>query len=79
MLTYLDFEKPLAELEGKIEELRHLGDSAEIDIASEVEKLKAKLDKTLKTTYANLTPWAKGAGGAPPRSSPLHGLYQPPD
>lgn len=59
MLTYLDFEKPLAELEGKIEELRHLGDSAEIDIASEVEKLQAKLDKTLKTTYANLTPWQK--------------------
>jgi acetyl-CoA carboxylase carboxyl transferase subunit alpha len=59
MLTYLDFEKPLAELEGKIEELRHLSDSAEIDIATEVEKLQGKLEKTLKATYASLTPWQK--------------------
>ncbi|HIP78311.1 MAG TPA: acetyl-CoA carboxylase carboxyl transferase subunit alpha, partial [Kiloniellaceae bacterium] len=39
MHNFLDFEKPIAELEGKIEELRHLSDDSEINIAEEVEKL----------------------------------------
>ncbi|MEO5337463.1 MAG: acetyl-CoA carboxylase carboxyltransferase subunit alpha [Magnetospirillum sp. WYHS-4] len=59
MHNFLDFEKPIAELEGKIEELRHLTDSAEINIADEVAKLQAKADKLLRQTYAKLSPWQK--------------------
>ena len=59
MHNYLDFEKPIAELEGKIEELRHLVDAGEINIADEVGKLQAKADKLLRQTYAKLTPWQK--------------------
>ncbi|MBF0372951.1 MAG: acetyl-CoA carboxylase carboxyltransferase subunit alpha [Alphaproteobacteria bacterium] len=58
-MNFLDFEKPIAELEGKIEELRHLSDTDEINIADEVARLQAKVDKLLKSTYAKLTPWQK--------------------
>jgi acetyl-CoA carboxylase carboxyl transferase subunit alpha len=59
MQTYLDFEKPIAELEAKIEELRHLSDGAEINIAEEVARLQAKLDRLLRQTYSKLTAWQK--------------------
>ena len=59
MHNYLDFEKPIAELEGKIEELRHLSGSGEVNIAEEVTKLQGKVDKLLVQTYAKLTPWQK--------------------
>ncbi len=59
MHNYLDFEKPVAELEGKIEELRHLTDSDEVNIAEEVGKLQGKADKLLRQTYAKLTAWQK--------------------
>ena len=59
MHNYLDFEKPIAELEGKIEELRHLIGSGEVNIADEVSKLQAKVDKILVKTYSKLTPWQK--------------------
>jgi len=59
MPTFLDFEKPLAELEGKIEELRHLENNGDINIAEEVARLQAKLDKLLRQTYGKLTPWQK--------------------
>lgn len=55
----LEFEKPIAELEGKIEELRHLGDNGDVNIAEEVGRLQAKVDKLLRSTYAKLTPWQK--------------------
>ena len=55
----LEFEKPIAELEGKIEELRHLSDNGDVNIADEVSKLQAKVDKLLRSTYAKLTPWQK--------------------
>jgi acetyl-CoA carboxylase carboxyl transferase subunit alpha len=55
----LDFEKPVAELEGKIEELRHLSDSNGIRIAEEVEKLQSRIERQLKQAYAKLTPWQK--------------------
>lgn len=58
MINYLDFEKPIAELEGKIEELRHLT-GGEVNIADEVSKLQAKVEKQLKSTYAKLSPWQK--------------------
>lgn len=59
MHNYLDFEKPIAELEGKIQELRHLSGAGEVNIADEVSKLQTKVDKLLTTTYAKLTPWQK--------------------
>jgi acetyl-CoA carboxylase carboxyl transferase subunit alpha len=59
MHNYLDFEKPIAELEGKIEELRHLTGSPDVNIVDEVGKLQSKVDKLLVTTYTNLTPWQK--------------------
>jgi acetyl-CoA carboxylase carboxyl transferase subunit alpha len=59
MHNYLDFEKPIAELEGKIEELRHLSSSGEVNIADEVGKLQSKVDKLLVQTYAKLSPWQK--------------------
>jgi len=55
----LDFEKPIAELEGKIEELRHLSDGGDVNIADEVSRLQAKVDKLMRSTYAKLTPWQK--------------------
>lgn len=59
MRAYLDFEKPIAELESKIEELRHLQGSSELNIADEVERLQGKLDKLLVQTYGKLTAWQK--------------------
>jgi acetyl-CoA carboxylase carboxyl transferase subunit alpha len=60
MRSYLDFEKPVAELEAKIEELRTLqaqGDAVAID--DEIERLEARAAQALKTLYASLTPWQK--------------------
>lgn len=58
MMTFLEFEKPIAELEGKIRELRGLS-SSDVDITSEVGQLETKLDKLLKDTYTHLSPWQK--------------------
>jgi acetyl-CoA carboxylase carboxyl transferase subunit alpha len=60
MLTYLDFEKPIAELETRVAELRETAASSEdIDIEAEVGRLEAKANKLLRDTYAKLTPWQK--------------------
>ena len=56
---FLEFEKPIAELEGKIKELRHMADNGDVDIAEEVAKLQTRADQLLDDTYANLTPWQK--------------------
>src|SRR5512147_1419544 len=57
MRTFLDFEKPVAELEGKIAELRHLSSTSDLDIAKEVGRMQAKLEALLKQIYSRLTPW----------------------
>ena len=60
MLTFLDFEKPVAELEAKIRELRDLGGAdATVDISEEVGRLETKLDRLLRDTYTRLDPWQK--------------------
>ena len=60
MQTYLDFEKPLAELEGKVRELQHLAQTNEAtDIDAEVDTLRGKASKLLADTYKTLTPWQK--------------------
>ena len=59
MRHFLDFERPIAELEGKIEELRHLSADSGLNIAEEVGRLEAQADRLLRQTYARLTPWQK--------------------
>lgn len=60
MRQYLEFEKPLAELESKIEDLRQMTTApAEMNIAEEVARLSAKADAQLRALYAKLTPWQK--------------------
>jgi len=59
MHNYLDFEKSIAALEGKIEDLRHLSSNGDVNIADEVSKLQGKVDKQLRQTYASLSAWQK--------------------
>jgi acetyl-CoA carboxylase carboxyl transferase subunit alpha len=60
MRTYLDFEKPVAELEAKIEELRALDDATgSVEIGEEVARIEAKAAEALREVYAHLTPWQK--------------------
>ncbi len=60
MTHYLDFEKPLAEIEGKAEELRAIArQSEEMDVEDEAKALDRKADTLLKELYSSLTPWRK--------------------
>ena len=59
MRHFLEFERPIAELEGKIEELRHLSAANGLNIAEEVGRLAGQADRLLRQTYARLTPWQK--------------------
>jgi acetyl-CoA carboxylase carboxyl transferase subunit alpha len=56
-LNYLDFEQPIAELEGKIEELQLVGSSGDINIADEIAKLRQKSSKLTESIYSKLTAW----------------------
>jgi acetyl-CoA carboxylase carboxyl transferase subunit alpha len=58
-MHYLDFEKPIAEIEGKIEELRHLSGQNGVNILEDVARLQGKVEKQIRQTYAKLTPWQK--------------------
>jgi len=59
MLHYLDFEKPIAELETRVAELRETATSGAVDIDAEVTRLETKSAKLLRDTYAKLSPWQK--------------------
>jgi acetyl-CoA carboxylase carboxyl transferase subunit alpha len=59
MPTYLDFEKPIAELELRIEELRETANGSDLGIDQDIDRLQAKADKLLRETYGRLTPWQK--------------------
>src|SRR3954464_7824634 len=59
MATYLDFEKPIAELEARIAELRETASAGEPNIAAEIARLEERLTRLLRDTYAKLTPWQK--------------------
>lgn len=56
-LNYLDFEQPIADLEGKIEELQLVGNASDVNIAEEISKLREKSTKLTESIYAKLTPW----------------------
>ena len=59
MRHFLDFERPIAELEGKIDELRRLSADSGLNIADEVGRLEARPTGSLRQSYARLTPWQK--------------------
>jgi acetyl-CoA carboxylase carboxyl transferase subunit alpha len=59
MMVYLEFEKPVAALEARIIELQDAARESDVDVSAEIGKLRAKADKQLKDTYANLTAWQK--------------------
>ena len=59
MISFLDFEKPIAELEARVAELRETAAGGQVDIEAEIGRLQAKADKLLRDTYAKLTPWQK--------------------
>ena len=59
MKTYLEFEKPIADLEKRVAELRDTASSGSLDIDAEITKLESKSTKLLKDTYSRLTPWQK--------------------
>jgi acetyl-CoA carboxylase carboxyl transferase subunit alpha len=59
MASFLEFEKPIAELQARIDELRETGAGGTVDISADVARLQAKSDKLLRDTYARLTPWQK--------------------
>ncbi len=56
-MNFLEFERPIAELEAKIEELRYVSDDAEVSIGDELTKLQAKSRQLTEQIFRNLTPW----------------------
>ena len=78
MQTYLDFEKPIAELETRVAELSETASSSDdIDIDAEVGRLEAKSAKLLRDTYAKLTPWQKAQVARHPGAAAFQGLSSP--
>lgn len=56
-MNFLDFEQPIAELDAKIEELRHLGNDTALNIADEIDRLQGMQQEIIKTIFKKLTPW----------------------
>lgn len=56
-LNFLEFEQPIAELEAKIEELRYVGDDADINIGEEISRLQSKSRSLTESIFSNLSPW----------------------
>jgi len=59
MATFLDFEKSIAELDARVEELRETAQAGDLNIGAEIDKLHAKSERMLREIYARLTPWQK--------------------
>ena len=59
MISYLEFEKPIAELEQRIAELRAASDDDQVDISNELQRLEMKSAELLASVYQTLTPWQK--------------------
>ena len=55
----LDFEKNIVEIEAKIESLKHLAQGQDVDISQEISRLQQKLERQVKSSYSNLSPWEK--------------------
>ena len=80
MASFLDFEKPIAELQSRIDELRETASEGTVDIGAEVGRLQAKSDKLLRDTYSRLTPWQKAQvarhGERPHFKNYIAGLFE---
>ena len=59
MISYLEFEKPIAALEARIAELRDTAQAGQLDISSEIRRLESKSAELLAATYRALSPWQK--------------------
>ena len=59
MISYLEFEKPVAELEQRIAELRSASEGDDVDISNELQRLELKSANLLASTYESLSPWQK--------------------
>jgi acetyl-CoA carboxylase carboxyl transferase subunit alpha len=59
MPTFLDFEKPVAELEARMAELRETASAGEVNIEAEISRLEERTERALRETYGRLTPWQK--------------------
>ena len=59
MISYLEFEKPVANLDERIKELTNVDVDHNVDVTAEIERLKGKSAELLASTYASLTPWQK--------------------
>ncbi|WP_423142750.1 acetyl-CoA carboxylase carboxyltransferase subunit alpha [Parablastomonas sp. CN1-191] len=59
MISYLEFEKPVAALEARIADLRKTAEGGDVDLSSEIARLEGKSADLLASTYASLTPWQK--------------------
>ena len=59
MPTFLDFAKPIAELEARVAELRETASAGELNIEAEIRRLEERAQRLLRDTYAKLTPWQK--------------------
>src|SRR3569623_1559149 len=66
MISYLEFEKPVAALEARIAELRAAAQGDEVDVSKEIARLEAKSADLLASTYAALSPWQKTQGARHP-------------
>ncbi len=56
-VAFLDFEQPIAELEAKIEELKHVTSESEVNMQDEIGRLQAKSRQLTHSIFASLTPW----------------------
>src|SRR6476659_8739290 len=56
-VNFLDFEQPIAELEAKIEELKHVPSGSAVNIQEEISRLQAKSEQLTQSIFANLSPW----------------------
>lgn len=72
MISYLDFEKPVAALEERITQLRGVNALHDVDVASEIARLEAKSAELLASTYASLTPWQKTQVARHPQRPHFH-------
>ena len=72
MISYLDFEKPVAALEERIGQLRGVNALHDVDVAGEIGRLEAKSTELLASTYASLTPWQKTQVARHPQRPHFH-------
>src|SRR3546814_1523626 len=76
MVSFLDFEKPIAALQARVTELRETADEGALDIDAEIQRLQARSDKMLADTYAKLTPWQKTQVRSEEHTSELQSLMR---